>query len=212
MKRLIVPFLAATVSGNALAQEPLVRDHPRVREALHLLETWVDAQRAYEEIPGISMAVVHDQELVWSGGFGLAVPARNAPATPQTMYSICSISKLFTAIGVMQLRDRGKLRLDDPVTSHLPWFQIGDAYPDATPATIEGILTHSSGLPRESDYPYWSPPDFPFPTREQIRQRVGAQQELYPGATFYQYSNLGLAAAGEIVAAASGEDYDEYIR
>jgi CubicO group peptidase (beta-lactamase class C family) len=212
MRRSIVLLLAAALAGNVSAQERAVRDHPRVQEALHVLETWVDAERAYQEIPGISMAVVYDQDVLWQKGFGLAVPARNVAATPQTIYSICSISKLFTAIGVMQLRDRGKLRLDDPVVSHLPWFRIQDAYPDAPPATIEGILTHSSGLPRESDYPYWSPPDFPFPTREQIRERVGSQQELYPAATFYQYSNLGLAAAGEVVAAVSGEDYDGYIR
>jgi CubicO group peptidase (beta-lactamase class C family) len=128
------------------------------------------------------------------------------------MYSICSISKLFTAVGVMQLRDQGKLRLDDPVGDHLSWFNIRDTYPDDPPVTVEGILTHSSGLPRESDYPYWSAPDFSFPTREQIMERLPQQQELYPGATWYQYSNLGLTLAGEIVGTLSGEEYDAYIR
>ncbi len=211
MKRLTALALTLVLTTPCLAQEASVKDHPRVREAVNLLEVWVDAQRAYEEIPGISMAVVHDQELVWSKGFGYAHPERQIEATPQTVYSICSISKLFTSIGVMQQRDEGRLRLDDPAGEHLDWFNIEDTYPDASPVTIEGILTHSSGLPRESDYPYWTPPEFPFPTHEQIVERLGDQAELYPAHTYFQYSNLGLTLAGEIVAAVSGESYDDYI-
>ncbi len=131
MKRLTALALTLVLTTPCIAQETSVKDHPRVREAVNLLEVWVDAQRAYEEIPGISMAVVHDQELVWSKGFGYAHPDRQIEATPQTVYSICSISKLFTSIGVMQQRDEGRLRLDDPAGEHLDWFNIEDTYPDA---------------------------------------------------------------------------------
>ena len=180
--------------------------------ALEVVRVWLDAQRAYEQIPGISAAIVHDQELLWSGGFGFADLARTAPATPKTIYSICSISKLFTSIAVMQLRDAGKLRLDDPVGKHLPWFTIERSAPEGPEITIEGLLTHASGLPRESDYPYWTGPDFPFPTREQIVERISKQKTLYPAETYFQYSNLGLTLAGEVVAAASGMPYAEYVR
>jgi CubicO group peptidase (beta-lactamase class C family) len=212
MRLTIVWILSLAIASPTIAQQATVADHPRVQEALHLLEVWVDAQRAYEAIPGISMAVVHDQDVLWSKGFGYANRERQTPATPQTMYSICSISKLFTAVGVMQLRDAGKVRLDDPVGKHVDWFNIKDKFPDAPPVTVEGILTHSSGLPRESDYPYWSPPDFPFPTREQIMARLSEQEKLYPAFEYYQYSNLGLSLAGEIVIAASGQPYDAYVR
>jgi CubicO group peptidase (beta-lactamase class C family) len=212
MRRIAPGLLALVVATPALAQPSSLRDHPRVQEALTVLDLWVDAQRAYEDIPGISLAVVHDQELLWAKGFGYANRERQTPATPETIYSICSISKLFTSVGVMQLRDAGKLRLDDPVGRHLAWFDLQDKYPDAPPVTIEGMLTHSSGLPRESDYPYWSPPDFPFPTREQLIERLSDQEELYPGAQYYQYSNLALSLLGEIVAAISGQPYADYVR
>ncbi len=212
MRLTIAGILSLAIASPTLAQQTAVADHPRVQEALHLLDVWVDAQRAYEAIPGISMAVVHDQDVLWSKGFGHADRERQTPATPQTIYSICSISKLFTAVGLMQLRDAGKVRLDDPVDTHLDWYTIKDKFPDAPPVTVEGILTHSSGLPRESDYPYWSPPGFPFPTREQIMTRLAEQEELYPAFEYYQYSNLGLSLAGEIVSAASGQPYDAYIR
>ena len=200
----LAPF-AAPLAAQTVA------DHPRVREAVTVVETWLDAQRAYENIPGLSAALVYDQELIWAGATGLADPDTGAPATPQTAYSICSISKLFTAIGVMQLRDVGRLRLDDRVADLLPWFDIREAYEGAPPVTVRGVLTHSAGLPRESDFPYWVEP-FDFPTREQVVERLGQQEMLYPADRYYQYSNLGLALAGEIVAEVSGTPYGEYVR
>ena len=126
------------------------------------------------------------------------------------MYSICSVSKLFTSVAVMQLRDEGKLSLEDPIAKHLPWFTMKPAE-GGREATIVGALTHSAGLPRESDYPYWSG-DFDFPTREKVMERIAAQQPLYPSDRYFQYSNLGLTLAGEIVAARSGKPYDQYVR
>lgn len=191
--------------------ERRLADHPRVRQASQLLAAWLDAQRDYEQIPGVSAAVVHDQELVWNGAFGFADLERRVPATTRTVYSICSISKLFTSIATLQLRDRGVLRLDDPVTLHLPWFRIrrDTAAPDIT---VEGLLTHSAGLPREAGYPYWSGPDFTFPTRDEIVGRLATQEALYPAASRLQYSNLGITLAGEIVATRSGQSYDDFVR
>ena len=212
MKCLLALFVALAVVSPCVAQDVAITDHPRVQEALHLLELWVDAKQAFDDIPGISMSIVYDQDMIWSKGFGLANREAQIPASPSTLYSICSISKLFTSVGVMQLRDAGHVRLDDPVKRHLDWFDIQDKYPDAPPVTIQGLLTHSSGLPRESDHPYWSAPDFNFPTHEQILEGLSNQEELYPAFEYYQYSNLGLTLAGEIVAAASGQPYNEYIR
>ena len=193
------------------AQQSLV-DDPSVAEALHLLDTWMDAAQAYGGIPGASLAVVHDQELVWAKGFGFAHVEREESATPSTMYSVCSISKLFTTVGVLQLRDEGKLDLDDPVAKHLEWFRIQDEFAEAGAVTVEGLLTHTSGLPREAKAPYWTGPDYPFPSHEEIVAKLPTQSMLYPPRTYYQYSNLALTLAGEIVAAASGQAYDDYIR
>jgi CubicO group peptidase (beta-lactamase class C family) len=199
----LIPLLAS-------AQSPA--GDPRVDAALEMLKVWLEAQRAYDQIPGVSGAVVYDQQLLWSGGFGYADLARKAPAAADTIYSICSISKLFTSIAVMQQRDAGKLRLDDPVSKHLPWFSIHKTAPQKAEITIEGLLTHASGLPRESDYPYWTGPDFRFPTREEVMARISSQETLYPAETYFQYSNLGLTLAGEVVAAVSGEPYPEYVQ
>jgi len=183
----------------------------RVRDALNLIEQWIEAQHAYEQIPGISMLIVHNQDVIERFAVGYSNPEMQTPATTQTIYSICSISKLFTSISLMQLRDQGMLRLDDPVSKHLPWFKIEQVYPQSPLITIESILTHSSGLPRESDYPYWNAPLFDFPSREKMVEQIKSQKTLYPAYTYYQYSNLGLTLAGEIVAQVSGMDYATYV-
>ncbi len=203
-----------TATGLSLAADeaaPLTED-PRVTDALHAWREWVEYQAAIERVPGVSIAVMHDQELLAAGGFGLADPAGGRAATADTLYSICSISKLFTRIAVMRERDAGRLRLDDPVSAHLDWFSIEDVHPGDEEITVRGLLTHSAGLPRESDYPYWTAQGYPFPTHDAIVERLAEQETLYPASRFFQYSNLGLTLAGEIVAAVSGEPFGSYMR
>jgi CubicO group peptidase (beta-lactamase class C family) len=205
-------MFASLTLVSSMASADDVKDDPRVQTALGLLEVWAEAEMAYADIPAVSMAVVHDQEVLWTHGFGFADRERKAEASSDTIYSICSISKLFTAIGVLQLRDQGKLELDDPVSRHLPWFDIQQSFPDAPPITVRGVLTHSAGLPRESDHPYWTYPDYSFPTREEIIDHLSEQKTLYPEGRYFQYSNLGLTLAGEIVAQVSDVPYAEYSR
>ncbi len=214
LRRTTVLLAAAVLlppAAGIQAQSSLA-EHPRVAEALHLLDVWLDAEQAYRQLPGASLAVVYDQEQVFTKGYGYAHRESGVPAAANTMYSICSISKLFTSVGVLQLRDAGALQLSDPVGKHLPWFDIQEIHPEDGPVTVEGLLTHSSGLPRESGFPYWTGPDYPFPTHDQIVERISEQETLYPARTYYQYSNLGLTLAGEIVAEVSSHEYDEYVR
>ena len=126
---------------------------PNVASSIDLLSAWIDSQILYRNQPGLSVAVVYDQELVWSAGFGHADMAQQIPATPETIYRIASITKLFTATAVLQLRDAGKLQLDDPVRKHLPWFNIQNPFGDAPPITLRHLLTHTAGLPREAAFP-----------------------------------------------------------
>ncbi len=202
---LLVPATACGQGADPTAD-------PRFEQAEALFDLWIDAKMAYENIPSVAVGLVHDQDLVWARGYGYAHPDEGVEATPSTMYSICSISKLFTSIGVMQQRDEGKLRLDDSVADLLPWYDLEQVHPDGPRVTVEGILTHSSGLPRETAHPYWTGPEFPFPTREEIVEGLETQETLYPAQRYFQYSNLGMALAGQIVEQASGETYDDYVR
>jgi len=187
------------------------KEKPDYSEAIRMIDTWLEAQRDYDNLPGISVAIVTDQELLWSKAYGMADLEKKVPSSPTTIYSICSISKLFTSVAIMKLRDAGKLRLEDLVADHLPWFNLQQQFPGTGPITIRSVLTHSSGLPRESDYPYWSAPDFPFPLPKQVKAKLGSQKTLYSPSTYFQYSNLGISLLGEIVAEVSGMPYEKYI-
>jgi D-alanyl-D-alanine carboxypeptidase len=180
-----------------------------VRSAIGLLSAWIESQLAYSGLPGLSIGIVHDQQLVWAAGFGRASLEPARPATPDTLYRIASITKLFTSTAIMQLRDAGKLRLDDPLVEHLPWFRLGRSHADAPPITIRHLLTHTAGLPREAGLPYWTDND--FPTVERIRARLAEQPAALPTETTWKYSNLGLTLAGEVVAAVSGRAYTDYV-
>ena len=208
----IVVVLLIVAPASAGEESALsVADHPRVSDAVAAWSVWTKAQAELDGVPGMSVAIVHDQEVIHLDAFGMADPENERPATTDTLYSICSISKLFTAIGVMQQRDAGTLDLDTHLTEILPWFAaLEDVHGDDEAITLRRILTHSAGLPRESDSPYWAGPDFDFPTREEIRSRLGEQRTLYPSGRYFQYSNLGLSLAGEAIAAASGTTWEEY--
>ena len=180
-------------------------------DAFRLIDTWIEAQRDYKKIPSISLAVVSDQDIIWSKAFGVANMDSRQAASTGTLYSICSISKLFTSVAIMQLYDAGKLRLDDNIEAILPNYKLKQQFKESGPITIRSLLTHSSGLPRESDFPYWTGPDFPFPTQEQMIARLSEQQTLYPSSTIFQYSNLGLTLLGEVVEKLSGKKFDDYV-
>lgn len=187
----------------------ILSDHA-VASQIEMLTAWTESKMAYDGQPGISMAIVYDQELVWSKGFGFADVNKKRPATEDTLYRIASITKLFTNTAVLHLRDDGKLQLDDPITKHLPWFNIQNKFPDAPPITIRHLLTHTSGLPREAAFPYWT--DNEFPTFEQIKEALVGQETPFPTETTFKYSNLALSLAGEIVTIVSGIDYTDYVQ
>ena len=180
-----------------------------IRSELGLLEAWVEAQVAYRW-PGLSIAVVHDQEIVWARGFGWADVDRRTPATPDTLYRVASITKTFTATAIMQLRDAGKLKLDDRVQDFLPWFTPPPAHDEAPAVTLRHILTHTTGLAREAPFPYWTELD--FPAIEQIRAAVRTQNAVLPTEDRWKYSNLAFVIAGEVVAAVAGMPWAAYVR
>jgi CubicO group peptidase (beta-lactamase class C family) len=190
-------------------RSPRILDDAGVASSLDLLSAWIEAQMAYGGVPGLSIGIVHDQALLWARGFGLASLESGRPATPETVYRIASITKLFTSTAILQLRDAGRLRLDDAVVDHLPWFAIKQAHQEAPTISIRHLLTHTAGLPREAGFPYWT--DGSFPTREELRERVSMQETVFPTETEWKYSNLGLTLAGEIVAAASGLPWERYV-
>ena len=184
-------------------------DNKEYSEAFQLIDYWLEAQKDYEKLPGLTALVTDKNETKWTGSFGFSDGVQ--PMKVENTFSICSISKLFTAVAIMQLVEDGKINLDDPIQKVLPWFDINNDFKDAPELTIKSILSHSSGLPRESNHPYWSWPDFPFPTKQDVIDELKNQEMLYPPSKYYQYSNLGLSLLGFIVEEVTQTNFDDYV-
>ena len=209
MARAVGLSAALTVSLAAQSQVTTgVATNADVLGAERLFTAWMDGQLAYRGLPGVAVGVIADQELVWSHGFGFADLKAKIPMTASTKFRMASHSKLFTATAMMQLREQGKVRLDDPVSKYLPWFQVKPAGDDDGVITIEQLLTHSSGLPREAG-DHWSTRS--FPTQEQIKALIAAREAPFAPQVRWKYSNLAVSIAGMVVEAVSGEHYAEYL-
>jgi CubicO group peptidase (beta-lactamase class C family) len=171
------------------APEPLRED----------LERKLAAAQAEERMPSVSAAVFRGDEILWQQALGLADVEGKRAATPETQYRIGSITKTFTAVGVMQLRDAGELSLDDPLTTYLPESAHGP--------TIGRMLAHSSGLQREPPGEIWE--TMKAPSREDlVAGTAEAEQILAPGS-WWHYSNFAFALLGEVVARAHGGSWED---
>lgn len=153
-------------------------------------QTWLDTARTDNDIPGLSAAVVVDREIRFVGGSGFADIARRRPMTAETPLYIGSVSKVLTAVLVLNLIEGGQLSLDQSVAL------IADS-PTDNPVRVEHLLAHSSGLLREGNFGYWFSAD--FPNRESLTEWLQSTTlRARPGATLH-YSNTGYAALGLII-------------
>src|SRR5512147_1535366 len=115
---------------------------------LQAIDSFLQAQVKANRIPGMAVAIVQGDQILFAKGYGEAASGR--PVTPQTQFYIGSVSKGFTALAIMQLVEQGKLELDAPVQKYLPWFKVAD--PEASrQITIRHLLNHTSGLGERGD-------------------------------------------------------------
>ncbi len=177
---------------------------------LKIIDYWLNAQRDFDKLPGMSVAIVQDQDIIFKKGYGYADVANKITMKPETIGSICSISKLFTSVGVMQLWEKGKLRLDDSLTALLPEYKINQQFSESVPITVRSMLTHSSGITRDIGEG-WNGPNFSFITTDELKKTLLNLQTLYPSSTYFQYSNLAMSLLGEIIASKSGTPYKKYV-
>jgi CubicO group peptidase (beta-lactamase class C family) len=165
------------------------------------LERLVRDEQQKQRLPSVTAAVVRDGELVWETAVGAADVKEPRDATPDTQYRVGSITKTFTAAAIMQLRDEGKLDLEDTLDRHVE----GAAHAP----TIRRLLSHTSGLQRETHDDAWLHAHF-ADVSELLETLDRAEQVLPPGARFH-YSNLAFALLGIVVERVAGVPYTEYV-
>jgi CubicO group peptidase (beta-lactamase class C family) len=168
------------------------------------VDALVQAYQTSRHVPGLSLAVVKEGQVVLARGYGLANLEHNVPAKPETVYQSGSVGKQFTATAVMMLVEEGKLGLDDKISKYL------DGGPEAwNEITVRHLLTHTSGVknygPRDLDFRK----DY---TEEQLVRRAAALKPDFAPGEQWRYSNTGYVLLGVIIHKASGEFYGDFLR
>ncbi len=178
------------------------------------LETYLQTLTTAGDPPGLSLAVMKEGELVYSGAFGLANRVNGTMATPDTVYHWWSMTKMATAVAILQLHEQGKLDIDDPVSDYLPFFEVEYPSPDSPPISIRHLLNHTSGLPDSMPamIGWMHPEDESYDQTELLKTQLPNFNKLRfaPGSDT-AYSNLGYVVLGVIIEAVTGERYESVV-
>lgn len=170
------------------------------------IERVIEAERLRLKIPGLSVAIGEDLRVAWSKGFGLADVENHVAASPATVYRIGSISKPFTAVGIMQLSERGKLDLDAPIQKYVP------AFPEKPwPVTARELLGHLGGIRHYRTIDELNNTRHYTNLSEPLRAFAG-EPLLFPPGTRYSYSTYGYTLLGAALEAASEMRFMDYLR
>ena len=202
-----VQFLALLLGSGILAGCPFAVEAQAAKAAAYLEEI-----RSETGTPGISAAVYHRGQLVFSEGVGYADLDQLTPTSSSTVYNIGSVSKAITAVAVLQQVERGRVELDDPIQKYVP------SYPEKRwPVTIRHLLTHTSGIRhyRDSDFP--DDPEFHQNCRSysSLEQAIGIFKEdplLFEPGQHYSYTSYGTNLLQGVVETASGLGFEDYLR
>src|SRR5262245_50736575 len=207
-----VVILLTTTSGGAAAVAAPTSQRDGVAGVIASYEAKIPELMAQEHIPGLALALVDGDRVVWQQGFGYRDSDGGTPVTVDTIFSVQSISKVFTATAVMQAVQAGRLDLDVPVTTYLPGFTVHSAF-ESHPErkiTLRMLLSHTAGFTHEA--PLGNNYD-PEPGDFDAHVRTISETWLrFPVGTGYAYSNLGIDLAGYILEQVSYEPFPAVMR
>lgn len=160
-----------------------------------------------KDIPAMSIALIDGDQTVWTEGFGFSDAAKMKPATEETVYRVGSVSKLFTDVAVMQLVEEGQFQLDVPVQTYIPSFRPKN--PFDVPITLRQLMSHRSGLVRESPVG-----NYFDPTGPSIRRAVASLSDtalVYRPDTKTKYSNAGITVVGHAIEATQNVPFSQWM-
>jgi CubicO group peptidase (beta-lactamase class C family) len=212
MRLRYVPVLLAALPAALAAQQPGLADpasEAKLRAVFPAVDSIMREFTGREHVPGAAWAVVVGDRVAHTGVTGVRDVGVQAPVDTGTVFRIASMTKSFTAMAIMRLRDEGKLSLDDPAERYVPELKALK-YPtsDSPKITIRHLLSHSTGFPEDNP---WGDQQLARTDAELSAMiRKGIPFSSPPGVA-YEYSNYGFAILGRIVTRASGKPYNDYV-
>ena len=199
----------APVASDAGAASTTINSSAALPSQLQDFGAYVDSARKTFDVPGIAVAIVKDGKVVMEQGFGLREIGKPDKVDAHTLFAIASNTKAFTAAALQQLAEQGKLKMDDRVIDHLPWFRMSDPYVTHE-MRIRDLLAHRSGLSLGAgDLLYWPPTSY---TTKEVVERLRDVPIKNGFRSGYAYDNILFAVATLVIEQTSGQSYADYVR
>ena len=183
-----------------------------IKSKIDLFDNWIKTHISYLNLCGISIAVIKDQKIIYSNNYGLINQDENIKASTDSIFKIASITKIFTSIAIVKLAEEGKIDLNDKIIKYIPELKNinGNGF-DINNIKIKNLLTHTSGLPMNSDY-HWNEKELEDPISFlTVLDRIENQKIIYKPNRRFKYSNLGMTIGGILIERISGIKYHQYI-
>jgi len=179
-----------------------------IKRVSDIIELWIPQKMKCEDVPGMSIGIFFKGKLLYQKGFGYFDVQKKRRMRPDDLYRVASMSKMFTATAILQLQEQSKLKLNDRVSKYLPWFKGKNRVGDLSKITLRQVLSHTSGLFRDGEKPYWFSHKFPKKLNDTISDRA----IIFKNSKRFKYSNHGYALLGDVIKTVSGQTYSEYIQ
>jgi CubicO group peptidase (beta-lactamase class C family) len=210
-------FAFAIASVNASADErnppprfPVADRVQTLQKAFPVIDDIFRDYATDKKIPGMVWGIVIDGQLAHVGTFGVQDLNTQQPVTQTTVFRIASMTKSFTALSMLKLRDQGKLSLEDPVTKWIPEFaHVQLPTRDSPPVKIRQLMSHSTGLPEDNP---WADQQLAASDADVTRWLLAGVPFSTPPGTRYEYSNFAFGLLGRVVTKASGVQYDDFVK
>jgi len=209
---IILPIQIFLFSQAAKAKNFKIRNDVKVKSIIEEYKSKIPKLMKKDCLPGLSIALIDKHGVVWSEVYGYTERKKKQPVTPDTIFSIQSMSKTFTAIGVMVAVQDGLVGLDTPITTYIPAFTVNSRF-EKNPQekmTLRHLLSHRAGFTHEAPIGNNNYPD--FPSFEAHIESISDTWLRYPVGQRYCYSNLGIDLAGYILQVVSGKPFVQYMK
>lgn len=206
---LLLTIILAFCLNYSLFSQTKTSRTKEIEAAFPLIDQLFKSYAFQNHLPGVVYGLIVDGKMIHSGNTGFSNLAENIPADIRSNFHIASMTKSFTAMAILKLRDEGKLRLDDPVYLYMPEME-GQKYPatDAAEITIRNLLTHGAGFPEDNP---WGDRQLGKTDQDLVSLiKKGISFSNIPGLK-YEYSNLGFTILGYIINKVTGQSYQNYI-
>ncbi|KAB2877642.1 serine hydrolase [bacterium] len=175
---------------------------------LKSLDRYIEKALKDWDVPGLAIAIVKDDSVVFAKGYGVKTIGRNEPVDTHTLFAIASLSKAFTSASLGMLVEEGKLKWNDKVTNFVPYFQLYDPYATRE-MTVRDLLCHRSGLVTFGGDLIWYGTNY---SRKEVIERIRFLKPKYSFRSAYGYQNIMFITAGEVLLNITGKTWDEFVK